>query len=254
MFKEGFSPHIAIAAGFGLEVPPLRELIAGSLQGPQKGEANKNLYHGKLDGMDIVLFVSGMGMRRARQTTREVLEKYPSITYVIDIGMAGSISAAKPPDVVVPQQWADYSWTIGQNPLDLVLCGRDFGETFSRPIEVNDRLLNVTESLSSVTGSVVLGGLGLSSSKILIREEHKLLLQDQYPNAHIVDMESYAVIQACQQRDHPIAAIAIRAVSDMAGRGYREFLRNFSAAKKSNIEAVKDNYTAFVGALIRKLA
>lgn len=254
MFQERFSPRVAIAAGFGMELPPLRQLIDGTLQTPANSGASVKFYHGRIDDADVVLYVSGMGMNKARRSTREVLNKYPSIKYVIDTGTAGSVSAANPPTVVIPDRWEDYSWVIGQNIMEKRLFGGDNYQNINQPVVVNNYLLELAKSVTSEVAPVIIGGVGLSSSKILIREKHKLLLQERYPQADIVNMESYAVIQACQQRDNPVPVIAIRAVSDIAGRGYRAFLGNFSGANKANLEVVKQNYTMFVGALIKKLA
>lgn len=254
MFQERFYPRVAIAVGFSMELSPLRQLIDGTLHTPVKNGASVKFYHGKIDEADVILFVSGMGMNKARTSTSEVLQRYPSIKYVIDTGTAGSISAANPPDIVIPDQWEDYSRVIGQGILDKLLCGSGYNQQFSKAVGINNYLLELAKSVTPEVGTVILGGVGLCSSKILIREKHKLLLQERYPQADIVDMESYAVVQACQQRDNPVSVIAIRAVSDIAGRGYRAFLGNFSGANKANLEVVKQNYTMFVGALIKKLA
>ncbi|MCL4365835.1 hypothetical protein M1437_01255 [Patescibacteria group bacterium] len=252
MAKEQFSPRVAIAAGFGMEVYSLRELIKGTLQEPVKGDIN--LYKGRVEDMDVILFVSGMGMNRARRSTEEVLKNYPSIKFVIDTGTAGSISTAQPPTIIIPDRWEDYSWVIGQNIMEKRLFGRDDYQDINQPVEVNKYLLEMAKSVTPEVGVSVIGGVGLCSSKVLIRGKHKVLLQEHYPQADIVDMESYAVIQACQEHDRPTPAIAIRAVSDMAGKGYRAFLRNFtSAANRANFQDAIQNYTMFVGALIRKL-
>lgn len=255
MPKEHFSPRVAIAAGFGLELPPLCKIIDGVLQRPIESGVNINLYFGNVDNMTVVLFVSGIGMGRARQSTKEVLDRFPSIEYVIDTGTAGSISTPIPPDIVIPARWEDYSYLIGQNLLDRFLCGRGDSQGFSRSLGVNDDLLKSAASISPDFGSVVAGGVGLSSSKVLIRERHKLLLKERYSTADIVDMESYGVIEACQRKDNPVSAIAIRAVSDTAGRGYGEFLKNFtSSTNRADFQDAKQNYTKFVDALIKKLA
>lgn len=263
-------PRIAIATAWKPELNALHDLLPESVE-VHVPSVNTTYYHNNIDGIQVVYFESGVGMTDSAITTSDVLNRYP-ITHLVIAGVAGSLTVEAPPtSICIPDNWKDASRQLYARPsgngwnrpshMDKFIEGPNFGMIHpmkTKGVLIDTSMMDRAKEISSHMGDsnpvvnpkpdVIIGGQGLSSSIFMDNPDYREFLQDLYPDARIVDMESYAILRACIRRDMPVLSIAIRAITDTAGNP--DITDN---ELSSNLEKATYNLTAFVSEYIKNL-
>lgn len=208
---------------------------------------------GKLDGKDVVLFLSGVSEVNAAMTTQAAVDHF-TITHIVFSGIAGgtnpSLSAG---DVVVADRWSEYlesvfarktatGWSI-PNWLGKTLP--NYGMIFPYAVEiahpgqskpekrfwfdVDPIMLETARSVATkvelkpclkqdVCGDthprVIIGGAGVSGPAFVDNAGFRKWIYDTF-KANSVDNESAPVAHVAYSNHIPF--IAIRGLSDLAG-------------------------------------
>jgi len=183
---------------------------------------------GELNGKEIIMVNSEVGMTNAAMTTQLLIDKY-NPKEIIFTGICGGIDSSNHiGDIVIPEMWAthDYGYYGKEGFLPdsiyVVLPGKtkEVGVLF---FEVDESLLEKAKSageglklkpVGDRVPQVKTGGKGVSGNSFIDQKEKREYLKEKF-NAQIVDMESAAVVQVANINGIPV--LVIRSCSDLAG-------------------------------------
>ena len=247
---EDDTRRVAVVSAFTPEMSVLKETMVGAEAYSVNGV---EFVAGKLEGRDVVLFLSGISVVNATMTVQLALDHF-TIDRIVFSGIAGGVDPdLSIGDVVVPQRWGQY--------LE-VLMARESGEGWSRPpffeypfanfgmmfprsvtvlrsgldapetrfwFPVDESLLDRTRSASAhvvlerctsegdclaSAPRIVIGGAGVSGGAFVDNAEFREYAFETF-GARVLDMESAAVAHVAWANGVPF--IAVRSLSDLAG-------------------------------------
>jgi adenosylhomocysteine nucleosidase len=220
-------PQVGILFAFPAEGKLLRSKMALTDSLNTNGRI---FWKGRLQGKDVVVVESGVGMTNAAMTTQLLIDKY-SPEKIIFTGICGAIDSANHiGDVVIPEKWITHDYGIynkdGFSPESLVIVFP--GESkpkYAMFFPVDRNLLKTAEasaekvrdkfkSIGQRIPQVRIGGIGASGNSFIDQKEKRGWLKKRL-DAQIVDMESAGVVQVANVNGVPI--LAIRSCSDLAG-------------------------------------
>ncbi|MCK4386171.1 MAG: 5'-methylthioadenosine/S-adenosylhomocysteine nucleosidase, partial [candidate division Zixibacteria bacterium] len=184
--KTFHKPDVAILFAFGQEGKLLRSKmeLTDSLN-----LTGRIFWEGKLQGKDVVVVESGVGMTNAAMIAQLLIDKY-SPEKIIFTGICGGIDSANHiGDVVIPEKWVTHDYGIynkdGFSPESLVVVMP--GESEKRYVmffSVDRDLLKIAEASSEkVTNKfkpigkripqVRIGGVGTSGNSFIDQREKR---------------------------------------------------------------------------------
>lgn len=197
------------------------ELLLTELEGAQLLEyPGVKLYRGRLDGVEVLLTVGGIGKVNAAMTTTYLL--LAGASRVVFTGVAGGVHPQlKVGDLVVSSDCV-------QHDVDVTALGYPLGEipgeTLSWPADESLQALAL-EAAHEVEGVNVTGGRVVSGD-VFVASPEKVQWLWQTFGAACAEMEGAAVAQVCAR--HGVPYVVIRSVSDTADGSanvdYREFM------------------------------
>jgi adenosylhomocysteine nucleosidase len=216
---------------------------------------------GKLEGKDVIIVNSGVGMTNAAMTTQLLIDKY-NPEEIIFTGICGGIDSSNHiGDIVIPDSWAthDYGY-YGKDgfipdSIYVILPGqtKEAGVLFfevGKPLLEKGKLAGQNLKLKPIgerMPQVRIGGKGVSGNSFIDQKEKRDYLKDKF-DAQIVDMESAAVVQVASVNSVPV--LVVRSCSDLAGGSgsatASDELRGF-------FKVAADNSASFVLELIKNL-
>ena len=256
-------PRTAVVSAFAAEQDALRAALTDAETFTLGGVD----YHaGRLDGVDVLLFVSGESMVNAAMNTQRALDHF-AVTRVVVVGIAGALDPALAVGyVVAAERWAQHQQAVylrqdasGAYELpDFLDAGLPAcGMIAPQPVRLTDgtRTLyfdaapDLLDALRAAAPDVQVGGVGVSGQAYVNNADYGACLFTSY-GARIVDMESAAVAQVAAANS--LDFIAVRAVSDRVGAPYAQpvHLLEQDAAITGGMLAAQDA----VRALLRHLA
>ena len=216
---------------------------------------------GKLEGKEVVIVNSGVGMTNAAMTTQLLIDKY-NPEEIIFTGICGGIDSSNHiGDIVVPERWAthDYGY-YGKDgfipdSIYVILPGqtKEAGVLF---FEVDKALLEKGKSagqnlklkpVGERMPQVKIGGKGVSGNSFIDQKEKRDYLKEKF-DAQIVDMESAAVVQVANVNGIPV--LVVRSCSDLAGGSGSATASN---ELRGFFKVAADNSASFVLELIKHL-
>jgi adenosylhomocysteine nucleosidase len=225
--KTSHKPQVAILFAFEDEGRLLRSKmeLTDSLN-----ISGRIFWKGKLQGKDVVVVESGVGMTNAAMTTQLLIDKY-SPEKILFTGICGAIDSADHiGDVAIPEKWVTHDYGIynkeGFSPESLVVVlSGEFEPKYAMFFSVDKDLLKIAEasaekvkdkfkSIGERIPQVRIGGIGASGNSFIDQKEKRGWLKEKF-NAQIVDMESAGVVQVANINGIPI--LVIRSCSDLAG-------------------------------------
>lgn len=190
----------------------------------------RTFWRGRLQGKNVVVVESGVGMTNAAMITQLLIDKY-SPEKIIFTGICGGIDTANHiGDVVIPEEWITHDYGIynqdGFFPESIFVIFHT--ESKAKPVmffPVDQNLLMIAEACAEKVRDefkpigeripqVKIGGIGTSGNSFIDQKEKRSWLKDKF-DAQIVDMESAAVLQVANINGVPI--LVIRSCSDLAG-------------------------------------
>ena len=220
-------PDVAILFAFGQEGELLRSKmeLTDSLN-----LTGRIFWEGKLQGKDVVVVESGVGMTNATMITQLLIDRY-SPEKIIFTGICGGIDPANQiGDVVIPEKWVTHDYGIydkdGFSPESLrVMLPGESERRYVMFFPIDRDLLEMAEisaqkareefkPIGERVPQVRIGGVGASGNSFIDQEEKRTWLRQRL-HAQIVDMESAAVVQVANVNGVPI--LVIRSCSDLAG-------------------------------------
>ena len=221
----------------------------------------KVFWIGKLEGKDVIIVNSGVGMTNAAMTAQLLIDKY-NPGEIIFTGICGGIDSSNHiGDIVIPDSWAthDYGYYGKEgfipDSVYVALPGqiKESGVLF---FEVDKALLDKgklagqnlkLKPIKERNPQVKIGGKGVSGNSFIDQKEKRDYLKEKF-DAQIVDMESAAVVQVANVNGIPV--LVVRSCSDLAGGSgsatASDELRGF-------FKVAADNSASFVLELIKNI-
>jgi adenosylhomocysteine nucleosidase len=221
----------------------------------------KVFWGGKLEGKDVIIVNSGVGMTNAAMTTQLLIDRY-NPEEIIFTGICGGIDSSNHiGDIVIPERWAthDYGYYgkdgFVPDSIYVILPGqtKEAGVLFfevDKAVLEKGKLAGQNLKLKPVgerMPQVKIGGKGVSGNSFIDQKEKRDYLKEKF-DAQIVDMESAAVVQVANVNGIPV--LVVRSCSDLAGGSgsatASDELRGF-------FKVAADNSASFVLELIKNL-
>ncbi|MEM6761576.1 MAG: 5'-methylthioadenosine/S-adenosylhomocysteine nucleosidase [Pseudomonadota bacterium] len=266
------TPRTAILSAFEPEWVELKDELSDRQEFTENGVV---FVTGELQGEDVVLFLSGIGMVNAAMTTQLALDRF-NVSAIVVSGIAGGVDPGLSiGDVVVADRWAQYLFVVlarrtpdgfSVPPLfgkpfpnfdmmfpQLTTVRRD-GAPEGRKMFWFDTDPGLMEAAKTAAAAITLkrcasadnclteapeiriGGAGVSGSAFVDNADFRRYVFDTF-NAQLLDMETAAVAHVAFSNGTPF--IAFRALSDLAGGGEGENeIGTFFAVASSNSAAV----------------
>lgn len=199
---------IGIIGAMELEIDSLR----ASIESCKETKIGRFVfYEGSLNGIEVVLLLSGIGKVSASVATTLLIERYnPSL--IINTGTAGGLGDTSVHDIILATE-------VRHHDVDVTAFGYEIGQQAQMPpafianTQWTERLKQVAERYSNTLhyGQVVSGDSFISSPTRLQE------IANTFPKAKAVEMEAAAIAQTCYLLNIPF--IMLRAISDKAGEG-----------------------------------
>lgn len=181
---------------------------------------------GKLEGKDVIVVNSDIGMTNAAMTTQLLIDKFQP-KEIIFTGICGGIDPGnRIGDIVIPEFWVTHDYGVYNQEgfktgwIYVWLSEKQASDTVTF-FSVDRSLLQVAQKvepqLKSILGRaprIKVGGNGASGSSFIDQVEKREWLKEKL-DAQIVDMESAAVVQVAQINGVPV--LVVRSCSDLAG-------------------------------------
>ena len=249
---EGDVARTAVVSAF----PPEMSVLRGTLDGAKARFVNGvEFVLGRLDGREVLLFVSGMSVVNAAMTVQLALDHF-DVERIVFSGIAGGVDPALGiGDVVIADRWGQYLELLfareveggWERPPFFEYPFANFGMMFPRSVTVrragggepetrfwfpvDEALLAAARAASANvllarctaadhclgrTPRVVVGGSGVSGSAFVDNAEFREYTFATF-EARLLDMESATVAHVAFANEVPF--IAVRSLSDLAGGG-----------------------------------
>ena len=199
---------IGIIGAMELEIDSLR----ASIESCKETKIGRFVfYEGSLNGIEVVLLLSGIGKVSASVATTLLIERYnPSL--IINTGTAGGLGDTSVHDIILATE-------VRHHDVDVTAFGYEIGQQAQMPpafianTQWTERLKQVAERYSHTLhyGHVVSGDSFISSPTRLQE------IANTFPKAKAVEMEAAAIAQTCYLLNIPF--VMLRAISDKAGEG-----------------------------------
>lgn len=191
-----------IIAAMAPEIVPFSERATDQTESFQVGEAI--FQTASLEGKDVVLVHSGIGLVNAAAATVAALHRYQP-DWVLSVGSAGGIRGrVKVGDVAV-------STTLTYSTADAVGFGYTIGQVPGMPERFQSDA--TAASLARDMEHVVTGPF--ASGDVFVTGDRLDFVTENFPDVVTVDMESTAIAQVCHS--YGVGFVSVRGISDLCG-------------------------------------
>ncbi len=250
-YRDGM-PRIAVVSAFAPEL----EILKGELRDSSEHSVNGVEFSaGRLEGHEVVLFLSGISVVNAAMTAQLALDRF-AIERIVFSGIAGGVDPSLGiGDVTVAERWGQYLEMLFAREVDggwatmpfFEYPYGNFGMMFPRSVTVSragadgpetrfwfpvdEALLaaarsaadKVTLARCTVDGRclertprIVIGGSGVSGGAFVDNSAFRTWVFETF-GARLLDMESAAMAHVAYANDVPF--VAVRSLADLAGGG-----------------------------------
>ena len=249
------TPRLAVVSAFAPEIAVLSEALEGA---EEHMAAGHRFTTGRLEGREVVLFLSGVSMVNAAMTTQMALDRF-AVEGIVFSGIAGGVDPALDiGDVVVAERWGPYldaafaretedgyalpPWMGSEYPpygmihsigVTVLRDGLEEPERrywfdvhppwleLAREVAETAELRDCGDGAACLSEppEIVVGGAGVSGTVFVDNAAFREHVFAAF-GARVLDMESAAVAQVAHANGVPF--IAFRSLSDLAGGGGAE--------------------------------
>lgn len=189
---------------------------------------------GKLDGVPVVLLLSGIGKVGAAIATTLLIERF-SPSYLINTGSAGATADnLSIGDVIV-------STEVRHHDVDVTAFGYEYGQIPRMPAgyKAHERLVDIAKKVLARGPDRIHTGLIGSGDSFMSDPERIKIVQKHMPSMLAVEMEAAAIAQVAHRFDLPF--LVIRSISDLANKeSSTDFKENLKRAAANSAVVVAD--------------
>lgn len=197
---------IGVIGAMELEVNLIKEKLDGREDSKIEGF---NISLGKIGGNEVIVLLCGIGKVSSAMGAALLIHKF-SPDLIINTGVAGGLRTSKVYQVLVAKN-------IYYNDVDVTAFGYELGQQAQMPAFFKTDDLwreKIEEHMRGYDIEMISGDLTSGDSFISSRKKREWI-EDNFPKAMGVDMESGAIAQVCYILKTPV--VVIRAISDKAG-------------------------------------
>lgn len=192
-------------------MPPELDVLVAALESVEESTLQgKPCYQGMLDGVPVVLTLSGIGKVNAAVTAALMIERFAPQA-VINTGSAGGLGAqVRIGDVVI-------STEVAHHDVDVRAFGYQMGQVPQLPARfaADSVLIQAARAAASVFDqAAICEGLIVSGDQFVDGSEKVTRIRADFPEVLACEMEAAAIAQVCFQAEVPW--VVIRAISDHA--------------------------------------
>ncbi|MFD1065336.1 5'-methylthioadenosine/S-adenosylhomocysteine nucleosidase [Oceanobacillus locisalsi] len=173
--------------------------------------ANTSFYQGYLEGIKVVLLLSGIGKVNAAMSTTILHEQF-NPDKIINTGSAGGFADnLEVGDVVI-------STEVLHHDVDATAFDYVYGQVPGMPAvyTASSDLIELANQIVLETGIQAETGTIATGDSFMQRKDQTAIVQERFPDMLALEMEAAAVAQVCYQYQTPF--VIIRALSDIAGK------------------------------------
>lgn len=187
------------------------------------------LYHGTLDGVDVVLLLCGIGKVAAAIGTTLLIDQY-NPDYIINTGSAGGLSEdLNVGDVII-------STEVRYHDVDVTLFGYEYGQLPKMPagFTPDAKLIEAAKKAAKRVEEInIRNGLIITGDSFIHSDEHVKRIKENLPKMEATEMEAASIAQVCHMFKKPF--LVIRSISDVPGKESKQSFEEFLvvAAKHS---------------------
>lgn len=176
-------------------------------------------YEGEIEGVSVVILLSGIGKASAAVGTALLIERYqPDV--IVNTGTAGGLGIAEVHDVIIGEE-------VAYHDVDLTGFGYKMGQQAQMPptFKADKKLVELASEIVLDHQQKVHSGLIVSGDSFISDLQRLKDIQTHFPKALAVEMEAAAIAQVCYLFDIPF--VVLRAISDKAGEGNTQSYESF---------------------------
>ncbi len=220
--------RVGIIGAMEQEVKVLRSKMTGITTLTKGG---MELYHGMLDGVDVVLLLCGIGKVAAAIGTTLLIDQYDP-DYIINTGSAGGLSEdLTVGDVII-------STEVRYHDVDVTLFGYEYGQLPKMPagFTPDKNLIEIAKKAATRVENIhIRDGLIITGDSFIHSEDHVKKIKENLPKMEATEMEAAAISQVCFMFNKPF--LIIRSISDVPGQESKQSFEEFLviAAKNSGM-------------------
>ena len=186
------------------------------------------LYHGTLDGVDVVLLLCGIGKVAAAVGTTLLIDQYnPDL--IINTGSAGGLSSdLNVGDVVI-------STDVRYHDVDVTLFGYEYGQLPKMPagFTPDAELITLAKTAASKIDNLnITDGLIITGDSFIHNPEVVNNIKAKLPPMKATEMEAAAIAQVCHMSGKKF--LIIRSISDVPGKESKQSFEEFSVVAAKN--------------------
>ncbi|WP_343192328.1 5'-methylthioadenosine/adenosylhomocysteine nucleosidase [Buchnera aphidicola] len=200
---------------------------------------NHIIYTGRIQGIQTILLLSGIGKVSASMVTTLILINYqPDI--IINIGSAGSLNPLlKINDIIIPNK-------ICYHDVDVCTFKYSIGQIPHYPIVFfpNFRLLAIAKICLKALYYPFKEGLMLTGDSFVSNKNQFTSILKNFPEAMAIEMESTAIAQVCYKFNTPF--LIIRAISDLSDNNSNTYF-------KKNIKNISNCLAQIIINILKKI-
>jgi len=215
---------IGIIGAMEVEIKRLKKIMDTNKEYVKLG---RKFYKGTINGVSVVLAISGVGKVNAAVTTSIMCESFKT-QYIINIGVAGGIEPLKPLDIIIVDK-------LCYHDVDLTAIGYEKGKLpdTSKIFYANEEIMQIAEvvanehNLDYHIGSVASGDLFATDIDCL-----KGLNEDIIA----IEMEGAAIAHVCKMYHIPF--VSLRVISDIIGSHDQAIAFNLVEEKAADLASL----------------
>ncbi len=215
---------IAIMAAMPEEIDALKPFMRAARLTKRAG---REFFHGDLFGREAIIVFSRWGKVASASTATELIHSF-SVTSIVLIGIAGSVSDLGAGDMVVATDCVQHDLDprpffpvtqvpmlgISALPTDDLLRGSLMAACQSAAAESREWLEDLLRSSAGITRPGVKAGRMATGDQVVSTEAQRAQVLERAPGSLCVDMESAAVAQVAYEHSVPFGCV--RVISDGA--------------------------------------
>lgn len=194
---------VGIIGAMEVEIKSLRALMKSAKEYDKLG---RKLFVGKINDIEVVLAVSGVGKVNAAVTTSIICESF-NVEYIINLGVAGGVEPLESLDMVIADE-------ICYHDVDLTAIEYEKGKLpdFPKMFKADEDIRAIAEMLA-VDNDVKYHIGNIASGDLFATNLN--CLKDLNENIIAIEMEGAAIAHTCTMYHIPF--VALRVISDVIG-------------------------------------
>lgn len=185
--------------------------------------AGKTLIEGTYLNQPAALIICGVGKVNAAMATQALIDRYPDIQLIVNVGICGTVNKKIPLGLVcMVKSWIQYDFDLSE--LENVPAGKL--NEFDSPYQYISN--KYTQNIKKEYKEVVLG----TADRFANSQKHADFMITK--NIDVCDMEGGSIAQVCKYNKKPL--LMLKAISDYVGQDLEGIYDRYYQVGVSNLQ------------------